>query len=138
MLTTLLPPSSGTALIAGFDIVQQPAEVRRHIGYIPQLLSADGTLTGYENMLLSARLYGIPRREQKQRIEGALARMGLLEQASHLAGRYSGGMKSPKACCTTRPCCFSMNLRSASIRVRARPFGIMFLICGNHSTPQWS
>ena len=77
MLTTLLPPTSGSATIAGYDIVSQPAEVRRHIGYVPQLLSADGSLTGYENMLLSARLYGIPRRERTERITGALARMGL-------------------------------------------------------------
>ena len=92
MLTTLLPPSSGTAFVAGHDIVRAPAEVRRHIGYVPQLLSADGTLTGYENMLLSARLYGIARAEQAPRIERALARMALSEHAHHLVGRYSGGM----------------------------------------------
>src|SRR5271169_5513178 len=45
MLTTLLPPTSGSAAIAGYDIVSQPADVRRHIGYVPQLLSADGSLT---------------------------------------------------------------------------------------------
>jgi ABC-2 type transport system ATP-binding protein len=56
MLTTLLPPTSGTAKIAGFDIKKAPAKVRRRIGYVPQLLSADGNLTGYENLLLSARL----------------------------------------------------------------------------------
>ncbi len=76
MLTTLLPPTSGSATVAGYDIVTQPSDVRRHIGYVPQLLSADGSLTGYENMLLSARLYGIPRREQVERIKAALARMG--------------------------------------------------------------
>jgi ABC-2 type transport system ATP-binding protein len=92
MLATLLPPSSGTARVAGYDIVRQPADVRRHIGYVPQLLSADGSLTGYENMLLSARLYGVPRRERKDRIEGALIRMGLAEAANHLASQYSGGM----------------------------------------------
>ena len=92
MLTTLLPPSSGFATVAGYDIVNQPADVRRHIGYVPQLLSADGSLTGYENMLLSARLYGVPRRERTERITGALARMGLAEAANHLAGQYSGGM----------------------------------------------
>jgi ABC-2 type transport system ATP-binding protein len=92
MLTTLLPPTSGSATVAGYDIVTQPAEVRRHIGYVPQLLSADGSLTGYENMLLSARLYGIPRRERAERIARALARMGLAEVAHHLAGQYSGGM----------------------------------------------
>lgn len=92
MLATLLPPTSGTASVAGCDIVRQPAEVRRHIGYVPQLLSADGSLTGYENMLLSARLYGVPRRERKERIERALVRMGLADVAKHLAGHYSGGM----------------------------------------------
>jgi ABC-2 type transport system ATP-binding protein len=92
MLTTLLPPTSGTARIAGYDIVRQPAEVRRQIGYVPQLLSADGSLTGYENMLLSARLYGVPRRERAERITRALARMGLTEAAHHLVAHYSGGM----------------------------------------------
>jgi len=92
MLTTLLPPTSGTALIAGHDIVDAPAAVRRNIGYVPQLLSADGSLTGYENMLLSARLYGVPRSERAERIERALSRAGLLESAHHLAGHYSGGM----------------------------------------------
>jgi ABC-2 type transport system ATP-binding protein len=92
MLTTLLPPTSGSATIAGYDIVREPAEVRRHIGYVPQLLSADGSLTAYENMELSARLYCIPRRERAERISDALARMGLSESADHLVGQYSGGM----------------------------------------------
>ena len=92
MLTTLLPPTSGSAAVAGYDIVTQPADARRHIGYVPQLLSADGSLTGYENLLLSARLYGVPRRERSERIRRALARMGLSEVADHLVGHYSGGM----------------------------------------------
>jgi ABC-2 type transport system ATP-binding protein len=92
MLTTLLPPTGGTGFVAGFDIVRQAAEVRRHIGYVPQLLSADGALTGRENMLLSARLYGIPARERRPRIVDALAVMGLTEAADHLVQRYSGGM----------------------------------------------
>ncbi len=92
MLTTLLPPSSGSATVAGYDIVREPAEVRRHIGYVPQLLSADGSLTAYENLLLSARLYGVPRQERKRRIEGALERMGLSAAAHRIVGHYSGGM----------------------------------------------
>jgi ABC-2 type transport system ATP-binding protein len=92
MLTTLLPPTSGSAAVVGYDIIRQPGEVRRHIGYVPQLLSADGALTGYENMLLSARLYGIPRMERTARITRALARMGLTQVADHLVGHYSGGM----------------------------------------------
>ena len=92
MLTTLLPPTAGTAQVAGFDIVRQAAEVRRVIGYVPQLLSADGALTGYENLLVFARLYEIPHREQEQRIQEALAFMNLLEAEDRLVGTYSGGM----------------------------------------------
>src|SRR6266540_6784882 len=61
MLTTLLPPTSGTATVAGFDVVHQAANVRRVIGYVPQLLSADGALTGYENLLIFSKLYDIPK-----------------------------------------------------------------------------
>ncbi|MBU6444856.1 MAG: ATP-binding cassette domain-containing protein [Alphaproteobacteria bacterium] len=92
MLTTLLPPTSGAATVAGYDVVRQPAEVRRQLGYVPQLLSADGSLTGYENLLLSARLYGIPRKERAERIARALARMDLAGAANHLVAHYSGGM----------------------------------------------
>lgn len=92
MLTTLLQPSSDTARIAGFDITSQPAQVRRNIGYVPQLLSADGTLTGYENLLLSARLYTIPWRERKRRIDEALEMMNLARDAHRLVQQYSGGM----------------------------------------------
>ena len=55
MLTTLLPPTSGSARVAGFDLIADAAHVRAHIGYVPQLLSADGALTAYENLLMSAR-----------------------------------------------------------------------------------
>ena len=92
MLTTLLPPSSGTARVAGFDIAVRPAEVRRRIGYVPQLLSADGELTGYENLLLSARLYLVPHRERAARIDQALAMMGLHDVRNRLVRTYSGGM----------------------------------------------
>lgn len=92
MLTTLLKPSGGTARVAGFDIVQSPAEVRKRIGYVPQLLSADGALTGFENLTLSAKLYGIPRAELKPRIEEALHYMELTDSAHHLVKKYSGGM----------------------------------------------
>jgi ABC-2 type transport system ATP-binding protein len=92
MLTTMLPPTSGRALVAGFDIVKEAAQVRRRIGYVPQLLSADGELTGYENMLLSARLYLIPRAEREQRIAAALEMMALTDQRDRLVRTYSGGM----------------------------------------------
>ena len=74
MLTTLLPPTSGRARVAGFDILHQKADVRRSIGYVPQALSADGNLTGYENLLLFAGLYDIPRKMQKPRVRDASPR----------------------------------------------------------------
>jgi ABC-2 type transport system ATP-binding protein len=92
MLTTMLPPTSGRATIAGFDVARQPQQVRAHIGYVPQLLSADGELTGYENMLLSARLYLVPPHERARKIAEALEMMGLTEAKDRLVGTYSGGM----------------------------------------------
>ena len=92
MLTTLLPPTSGTALIDGFDIVKQPRQVRRRIGYVSQMLSADGDLTGYENLLISAKLYGIPRSERACRIAQSLEFMELSNAAQKSVRHYSGGM----------------------------------------------
>lgn len=92
MLTTLLPPTSGHALVSGCDIGASPMEVRRHIGYVPQMLSADGALTGYENLRLSAKLYGLPRKERNARIAEALEFMGLGGAAHKLVKTYSGGM----------------------------------------------
>jgi len=92
MLTTLLPPTRGSARVAGFDVVRDAAEVRRRIGYVPQLLSADGGLTGRENLTLSAKLYRLPRAERGERIRAALAFMELEGAADHLVRTYSGGM----------------------------------------------
>lgn len=92
MLTTLLPPSSGAADVAGFSIIKEPREVRRRIGYVPQVLSADGALTGYENLQLSARLYVIPLAERAERIRDALELTGLTGAADRPAAQYSGGM----------------------------------------------
>jgi ABC-2 type transport system ATP-binding protein len=66
--------------------------VRRAIGYVPQLLSADGELTGFENLLLSARLYHLPASERRSRITDALDFMGLAEVGERLVSGYSGGM----------------------------------------------
>jgi ABC-2 type transport system ATP-binding protein len=92
MLTTLLPPTSGTALVAGFDIRAAPRRVRRRIGYVPQMVSADGALTGYENLLLAARLHDLTGREQSARIADALEFMELAPAARRLVRTYSGGM----------------------------------------------
>jgi ABC-2 type transport system ATP-binding protein len=92
MLTTLLPPSSGSASIEGFDIRTQAARVRSLVGYVPQALSADGELTGYENLLVFARLYELAREVREQRIGEALHFMGLGDAAHKLVATYSGGM----------------------------------------------
>ena len=92
MLITLLPPTSGSARVAGFDIIHQKADVRRSIGYVPQALSADGTLTGYENLLLFAKLYDIPHKLQALRVRDALAFVGLTEASDQMVQHYSGGM----------------------------------------------
>jgi len=92
ILTTMLPPSSGRARVAGFDVSDAPEQVRRRIGYVPQLLSSDRELTGYENLLLSARLYLIPRSERARRIDEALDMMRLGDARHRLVRDYSGGM----------------------------------------------
>lgn len=92
MLTTLLKPTSGTALIDGVDIRDNPALVRAHIGYVPQLLSADGALTGYENLMLSAKLYNLNAAEAKARALEMLQLMDLTDYAQHIVNTYSGGM----------------------------------------------
>lgn len=92
MLTTLLPPTSGTAKIFGLDIIKNPSQVRQNIGYVSQFISADGDLTGYENLLLSAKLYGLDSAERKKRIPEVLEFMGLSDVADLLTSQYSGGM----------------------------------------------
>jgi ABC-2 type transport system ATP-binding protein len=92
ILTTLLPPTAGEAFVVGFDVTKQPMAVRRRIGYVPQALSADGSLTGYENLLVFAQLYDLPRAEQAARVRKALAFMGLQDAADKLVRTYSGGM----------------------------------------------
>src|SRR6202163_2726932 len=92
MLTTLLPPTEGSARIAGFDLVQHPEAVRRKIGYVSQMLSADGDLTGYENLFISAKMYGIPRAERARRIAHGLEFMDLAHVSGKLVKHYSGGM----------------------------------------------
>lgn len=92
MLTTLLSPSSGEALVAGFSIATQPISVRRSIGYVPQSVSVDGSLTGFENLLIFAKLYDLPQRDQYSRIREALEFMGLTADGERLVSQYSGGM----------------------------------------------
>jgi len=92
MLITLLAPTSGEASIDGLNIVADASDVRRIIGYVPQLISVDGTLTAYENLMLMARLYDIPRNEREARIAEVLGLLNLADHASALVRTFSGGM----------------------------------------------
>jgi ABC-2 type transport system ATP-binding protein len=92
MLITLLAPTSGEATIDGLDIVRESAEVRRRIGYVPQLISVDGTLTAYENLVLMARLYDIPGRERDDRVKEILSFLRLEDHGKSLVRTFSGGM----------------------------------------------
>lgn len=92
MLTTLLPPTAGSAKVFGYDIMQDPSKVREKIGYVSQAISADGDLTGYENILLSTKLYGLDRTYREERIREVLKFMKLEDVSDMLVSRYSGGM----------------------------------------------
>ncbi len=93
MLTTLLPPTSGTARVAGFDIVRQGPSVRLRIGAALQEAALDPLLTGREHLRLQTALYALPRDERRARSEELLERVGLTQAADRRVRTYSGGMK---------------------------------------------
>src|ERR687888_449019 len=93
MLTTLLPPTAGTARVAGHDIVREGPEVRRAIGAALQEAAVDGLLTGREHMRLQTSLQGIPKAERRARGDALLERVGLMDAADRKVRGYSGGMK---------------------------------------------
>jgi len=92
MLITLLRPTSGNGLIGGCSITKNGREVRRNIGYVSQMISVDGYLTGYENLLIFSRLYDIPKQDREQRIAEIISLLGLSEVADSMVKTYSGGM----------------------------------------------
>lgn len=93
MLTTLLRPTSGRALVAGLDIVKEAQKVRHAIGLVPQDLTVDDELSGRENMYLQADLYNVPRAEAMRDIDELLAVVNLEDAADRLVKTYSGGMR---------------------------------------------
>ena len=93
MLTTLLPPTAGTARVAGHDIVGEGPAVRDAIGVALQEAALDMLLTGREHMRLQGGLHGLPAAEIKRRGDALLERVGLAEAADRRVGGYSGGMK---------------------------------------------
>jgi ABC-2 type transport system ATP-binding protein len=93
MLTTLLPPTAGTALIQGFDVAQQPDDVRKVIGVIPQALTSDLELSVAENMLFYAKLYGVPREKRERLMTELLESVELTQWKDNQVKNLSGGMR---------------------------------------------
>jgi ABC-2 type transport system ATP-binding protein len=92
MLTTLLPVTSGNAFIDGYSLIDDPSHIRQSIGYVPQLISADGDLTAYENLSLSAKLYGLSKNIRDLRIGEVLKFLDLSDVRNRLVHSFSGGM----------------------------------------------
>jgi ABC-2 type transport system ATP-binding protein len=93
MLTTLVPPTAGTALVGGADVVTQPDAVRRTIGVIPQAMTSDLELSAEENLLIFAKLYGVPRERRRRLIAELLAAVELTQWADKPVKNLSGGMR---------------------------------------------
>ncbi|MEM3553129.1 MAG: ATP-binding cassette domain-containing protein, partial [Candidatus Bathyarchaeia archaeon] len=93
MLITVLKPTEGKASVLGYDITRQADDVRRVIGVVPQEYTADEDLTGYENMMLCADLYGIPHRVAKKRVSELLKLVELMDFKDKRVETYSGGMR---------------------------------------------
>ena len=93
MLTTLVPPTSGTASVNGFDIIREPNGVRQSIGVIPQAMTSDLDLTAEENMSIFAKLYGIPREKRLRTIKQLLKEVDLDKWADKPVKMFSGGMR---------------------------------------------
>jgi ABC-2 type transport system ATP-binding protein len=93
MMTTLLTPTSGTAIIGGCDVVREPDGVRRAIGVIPQAMTSDLELSVNENLLIFAKLYGVPREKRTRLIHDLLAAVELTQWADAQVKNLSGGMR---------------------------------------------
>jgi len=91
MLTTLLKPSSGSARVCGYDVVKDAKKVRQSISYVPQDMAVDIKLTGHENVMLYAKLYGVP--DRNTRVDDVLELLGLTGRSGDLVRTYSGGMR---------------------------------------------
>jgi ABC-2 type transport system ATP-binding protein len=93
MLTTLLPPTAGTATVAGYDVVKEGPQVRKAIGAALQEAALDPFLTGREHLRLQTTMHGITGDERRKRSDELLTRVGLTEAADRKVKGYSGGMK---------------------------------------------
>ncbi|HMK95334.1 MAG TPA: ATP-binding cassette domain-containing protein [Candidatus Limnocylindrales bacterium] len=93
MLTTLLKPTDGNADVCGYNIFKQANEVRRNVGVVPQEYTADEDMTGINNIILCADLYGIPKSDSKPHAQELLKLVELQDAAKKKVGTYSGGMR---------------------------------------------
>jgi len=93
MLTTMFKPTSGKAEVCGYDVIRHANEVRRRVGVVPQEFTADEDMTGHENILLCASLYGLPRSDAKPHADELLKLVELQEAADRKVKTYSGGMR---------------------------------------------
>lgn len=93
ILTTLSVPTTGSATVAGYDVVKQGAEVRKRIGVAGQSATVDGLLTGRANLEMVGRLYGMSKKDAAERADELLTRLGLTDAADKLVKEYSGGMR---------------------------------------------
>ena len=93
VLTTLIQPDSGKAVVAGIDVLKHPNEVRRHIGLSGQFAAVDEYLTGRENLQMVAQLYQLDGKRAKARADELLERFNLTDAAGRIAKTYSGGMR---------------------------------------------
>jgi ABC-2 type transport system ATP-binding protein len=92
ILTTQLKPAAGTAFIFGLNVVKHDAEIRKVMSYVPQEMSVWTDISGYENLLIYSKIYGLPSSQRKKTVGEALESMGLNEAANWLVRTYSGGM----------------------------------------------
>ena len=93
MLCTIVRPTSGSASIAGYDVIGEPAQVRRKVGIVFQDPTLDTVLTGRENLELHARLYGVPSNIREKRITEMLELVDLKQRSNDITRTYSGGMR---------------------------------------------
>ena len=93
MLSCLFKPTSGSATVAGFDLMRQSDQIKRRIGLVPQDLALYPTLSAVDNLLFFGRIYGLHGKDLKQRVEDALKMVGLYDRRNDAVEKYSGGMK---------------------------------------------
>nr|BBK08007.1 ABC transporter [Streptomyces sp. TP-A0584] len=122
-LTTLLPPDSGRASVAGYDVVREAARVRAAIGVTGQFTAVDDLMTGAQNLVMVARLTGLSRQVARRRAGELLDLLGLSEAAGRLVRTYSGGMRRRldlAACLVRRPSVLFLDEPTTGLDPRSR------------------